>query len=44
MFKIPHRPDGKTADVLASTRLHNCGGRSGQLQCGFLQCVRAAET
>ena len=38
-----HRPDGKTADTLISTRLHNCGQRSGQLQCGP-GCVRAAET
>jgi len=31
IFKSSHCPDGKIADVLASTRLHNCGGRSGQL-------------
>jgi hypothetical protein len=30
-LEISHRPDGKTADTLASTLLHNCGGRSGQL-------------
>jgi hypothetical protein len=39
IFKISHRPDGKIADVLASTlRLHNCE-RFGQLQ-----GVSAAET
>ena len=38
-LKTSHRPDGEIADSLASTRLHNCGGRSGQLQ-----GVRAAET
>jgi hypothetical protein len=39
----PHRPDGKIAYALASTPLHNCGGRLGLTQCEFFSgCVRRA--